>query len=199
MAAVLLTIYGSADIVKPEIWPGNEFQLRGERGTTHMKTKSLKILAILMALSMALMLTACGGDDNTADGGDENDQTVTALTEEEYQQAVTDLSDKLTSIQTDAANLHPTDVDATMKLLDDMKQPFIEFMAVTPPESYADAHAKMQSGCQAMVDYIDTMASLVDETDAAAIQEGNAKMTESLQTAVRDLAEGGAMLSETAE
>ena len=150
-----------------------------------MKTKSLKILAILMALSMALMLTACGGDDNTADGGDENDQTVTALTEEEYQQAVTDLS--------------PTDVDATMKLLDDMKQPFIEFMAVTPPESYADAHAKMQSGCQAMVDYIDTMASLVDETDAAAIQEGNAKMTESLQTAVRDLAEGGAMLSETAE
>ncbi len=164
-----------------------------------MKTKSLKILAILMALSMALMLTACGGDDNTADGGDENDQTVTALTEEEYQQAVTDLSDKLTSIQTDAANLDPTDVDATMKLLDDMKQPFIEFMAVTPPESYADAHAKMQSGCQAMVDYIDTMASLVDETDAAAIQEGNAKMTESLQTAVRDLAEGGAMLSETAE
>ena len=164
-----------------------------------MKKKSLKILAILMALSMALMLTACGGDDNTADGGDENDQTVTALTEEEYQQAVTDLSDKLTSIQPDAANLDPTDVDATMKLLDDMKQPFIDFMAVTPPESYADAHAKMQSGCQAMVDYIDTMASLVDETDAAAIQEGNAKMTESLQTAVRDLAEGGAMLSETAE
>ena len=125
-----------------------------------MKIKSLKILAILMALSMALMLTACGGDDNTADGGDENDQTVTALTEEEYQQAVTDLSDKLTSIQPDAANLDPTDVDATMKLLDDMKQPFIDFMAV---------------------------------------QEGNAKMTESLQTAVRDLAEGGAMLSETAE
>lgn len=102
-----------------------------------------------MALSMALMLTACGGDDNTADGGDENDQTVTALTEEEYQQAVTDLSDKLTSIQTDAANLDPTDVDAAMKLLNDMKQPFIDFMAVTPPESYADAHAKMQSGCQA--------------------------------------------------
>ena len=53
-----------------------------------MKTKSLKILAILMALSMALMLTACGGDDNAADGGNENDQTITALTEEEYQQAV---------------------------------------------------------------------------------------------------------------
>ena len=108
-----------------------------------MKTKSLKILAILMALSMALMLTACGGDDNAADGGNENDQTITALTEEEYQQAVTDLSDKLTSIQTDAANLDPTDMDAAMKLLNDMKQPFIDFMAVTPPESYADAHAKM--------------------------------------------------------
>lgn len=164
-----------------------------------MKTKSLKILAILMALSMALMLTACGGDDNATDDGNENEQTVTALTEEEYQQAVADLGDKLTSIQTDAANLDPTDVDAAMKLLDDMKQPFADFMAVTPPESYADAHAKMQSGCQAMVDYIDTMASLVDETDATKIQEGSTKMMEYLQTAVNDLTEGGAMLSETAE
>ena len=162
-----------------------------------MKMKSLKLLALLMALTMALSLTACGGDD--ANNGTTDDQNTTALTEEEYQQAVTDLSDKLTSIQTDAASLDPNDLDAAKKLLDDMKQPFVDFMAVTPPEAYADAHVKMQSGCQAMVDYIDTLASLMEETDATKLQQSSEKMMEYLQTAMTDLSEGSAMLTEAAE
>ena len=112
---------------------------------------------------------------------------------------MTDLSDKLTSIQTDAASLDPNDLDAAKKLLDDMKQPFVDFMAVTPPEAYTDAHVKMQSGCQAMVDYIDTLASLMEETDATKLQQSSEKMMEYLQTAMTDLSEGSTMLTEAAE
>ena len=37
-----------------------------------MKTKTLRLLALLMALTMALSLTACGGDDANSGEGEES-------------------------------------------------------------------------------------------------------------------------------
>ena len=119
-----------------------------------------------------------------------------ALTEEEYQTAVTELNDKLTSIQTDASALDPNDPDAAKQLLEDMKAPFQDFINITPPASYADAHEKMKSGCQAMIDYLDTVNSMLEETDEGKLQEAANTMMEQLQTAVTDLTEGATMLSE---
>ncbi len=146
-----------------------------------------RLLALLLALTMlTALLTACGKKD--ADDA--------ALTEEEYQTAVTELNDKLTSIQTDASALDPNDPDAAKQLLEDMKAPFQDFINITPPASYADAHEKMKSGCQAMIDYLDTVNSMLEETDEGKLQEAANTMMEQLQTAVTDLTEGATMLSE---
>ena len=146
-----------------------------------------RLLALLLALTMlTALLTACGKKD--ADDA--------ALTEEEYQTAVTELNDKLTSIQTDASALDPNDPDAAKQLLEDMKAPFQDFINITPPASYADAQEKMKSGCQAMIDYLDTVNSMLEETDEGKLQEAANTMMEQLQTAVTDLTEGATMLSE---
>ena len=157
----------------------------------------LRILAILAALTMALSLTACGGDK--AANGDKAaaSSTAAALTEQEYQDAVTKLGEEMSQIQQDAANLDSTDVDAAKELLESLKQPLQDFMNVTPPESYADAHKKMQSGCQAMIDYLDTASSMIGETDSNKLTEDATKMQEQMTTAINDLTEGSAMLTST--
>ena len=139
-----------------------------------------RLLPLMLALVMALTLTACGG---SGDSG--------ALTEEEYQQEVENLSAELTTVQTDAANLDPTDVDGAKQLIEDLKQPFA---ALNPPESYQEAHEKLSSGCQAMIDFLDTTASLLEETDPAKLQEGSTEMMNALQTAMTDISEGAALL-----
>ncbi len=138
-------------------------------------------LALVLALST---LTACGGK-----GGD-------AMSEEDYKAEFEKLGEDLTAIQEDSANLDLTDPDTAKKTLEDMKKPFADFINVTPPDSLKDAHEKISSGCQAMVDYIDTTLSLVGETDATKLQEASTKMGEQLQTAMTDLGEGAAMLEE---
>ena len=142
-----------------------------------------RLLPLMLALVMALTLTACGG---SGDSG--------ALTEEEYQQEVENLSAELTTVQTDAANLDPTDVDGAKQLIEDLKQPFQDFAALNPPESYQEAHEKLSSGCQAMNDFLDTTASLLEETDPAKLQEGSTEMMNALQTAMTDISEGAALL-----
>ena len=125
-----------------------------------------RLLALLLALTMLTALLTACGTKDADDA---------ALTEEESQTAVTELNDKL---------------------LEDMKAPFQDFINITPPASYADAHEKMKSGCQAMIDYLDTVNSMLEETDEGKLQEAANTMMEQLQTAVTDLTEGATMLSE---
>ena len=47
--------------------------------------------------------------------------------------------------------------------------------------------------------HIDTLASLMEETDATKLQQSSEKMMEYLQTAMTDLSEGSTMLTEAAE
>lgn len=162
-----------------------------------------RVLALLAALALTVSLTACGGDNAATDGGKASassaaaSSTPTALTEQEYQDAVTKLGEEMSQIQEDANGIDATDVDAAKELLDSMKQPLQDFMNVTPPESYADAHEKMKSGCQAMIDYLDTAASMLGETDTTKLNEAATKMQEQMTTAINDLAEGSAMLVST--
>lgn len=158
-----------------------------------MKTK-LHLLITTLALSLALFLSACTGGDAGTSTSENN--TPPALTEEEYQEAVNTLSTDLSTIQADANNVDLSDEENAKKILEDLKKPFSDFMNINPPEAYAEAHTKLQSGCQAMVDYIDTVNSLIGETDTAKLQEAQNTMMEQIQTAVNDLTEGGTMLDE---
>lgn len=154
--------------------------------------KNLHMLVTVLALSLALLLSACNG--NNANPSTSEDNTPPALTEEEYQEAVNTLSTDLSTIQTDANSVNLNDEENAKKILEDLKKPFSDFMNVNPPEAYAEAHTKLQSGCQAMIDYIDTVNGLIGETDTTKLQDANSTMQEQLQTAITDLTEGATML-----
>lgn len=161
-----------------------------------MKKHLLKsIFACLLVASMALTITACGNKTDAGAGAGASDAAATPLTEEEYMTKFEELGTKMTELQQSTASIDPTDVEAANKLLDDMKVPFNDFIAVVPPEKYAEAHTKFQSGCQAMVDYIDAAKSLMTETDATKQQEIGTKLMELLTTATTDLSEGAQLAS----
>lgn len=153
-----------------------------------------RLFPVTMAMLLALSLAACGGDGKA--DGNADATPAPALTEEEYMDAVTKMNEDMATIQTDAASLDTTDVDAAVQLLEDMKAPLQEFMSVTPPEKYQAAHEKLSSGCQSMIDFIDTTISVAKETDPAKQQEAATKMMEQLQTATTDMTEGAQMLQE---
>lgn len=144
-----------------------------------------KALVLLLSLCLLVAMTACGGGEKT-------------MSKEEYEDAVTKLGEDFTAIQNEAAGLDMSDVDGAVKLLEDAKTPLQDFIALTPPDDYADAHAKLSSGSQAMVDYIDIVIAMVNETDMDKIQEQAQQMLEYIQTATQDLTEGAALLEEAA-
>ena len=72
-----------------------------------------RLLGLLLVGMMAFSLTACSQDEGT-----DGNTTAEALTEEEYQDAVTKLSEDFTALQTEAANIDTTDADAAAELLE---------------------------------------------------------------------------------
>ena len=156
------------------------------------KNMTKRLLAALLAAVMALSLAACSGGDNAGSG----DQAASAaLTEEEYQQAVEDLGAEMTEIQNNASTAM-TDPESAKEVLESMKAPLNVFIAITPPEAYAAGHEKMQSGCQSMIDFIDTVVAMTEETDQTKLTELVSQMDEQLRTAVNDMAEGASLLDE---
>lgn len=160
------------------------------------KNITKRILAALLAAALAFSLAACGG--NNAGGSEGNDTASTALTEEEYQQAVEDLSTEMSEIQTNASTAM-TDPEAAKGILEDMKASINDFASVTPPEAYADAHEKLKSGCESLIAFIDTVAAMSEETDQTKIAEMSTQMGEQLQAAMTDMAEGASMLEGASE
>lgn len=161
------------------------------------KNITKRILAALLAAALAFSLAACGGGNNA--GGSEGEDTAsTALTEEEYQQAVEDLSTEMSEIQTNASTAM-TDPEAAKGVLEEMKASINDFASVTPPEAYADAHEKLKSGCESLIAFIDTVAAMSEETDQTKIAEMSTQMSEQLQAAMTDMAEGASMLEGVSE
>ncbi len=158
------------------------------------KNMTKRLLAALLAAAMALSLAACGGGKDAANGGGETGETASAaLTEEEYQKAVEDLSTEMSEIQESASTVG-TDPEAAKEVLEAMKTSLNDFIAITPPEAYADAHEKLQSGCQSLIEFIDTVAAMTEETDQTKIADLTTKMSEQLESAMTDMAEGASLL-----
>ena len=161
------------------------------------KNMTKRLLAALLAAAMALSLAACGGGNDAANSGGETGENgeaaSTALTEEEYQQAVEDLSTEMSEIQSNASAV-ATDPEAAKEALEAMKTSLNDFIAITPPEAYADAHEKLQSGCQSLIEFIDTVAAMTEETDQTKLADLTTKMSEQLESAMTDMAEGASLL-----
>lgn len=165
-----------------------------------MKKRILKsIFAALLVASMAFSMTACGGDANgdAATGGDANTSAdagaAKALTEDEYMAKFDELGKSMTDLQTEASQLDPSDPAAAKALLEKLKTPFSDFAALTPPDKYAEAHAKFKSGCEAMISYIDTSIQMMEETDAAKQADLLKKAQEYMTTAMQDMTEGATL------
>ena len=166
------------------------------------KNMTKRLLAALLAAAMALSLAACGGGKDASNGGGETGETgktaSTALTEEEYQQAVEKFSADMSELQT-SANEAVSDPESAIAILDEMKVSINEFASVTPPEVYADAHAKLKSGCESLIAFIDTVAAMTEATDQAELDELITQMSEQMEAAMADMTEGVNMLKETSE
>ncbi len=160
-----------------------------------MKNATKRLLAILLAASMAFSLTACGGKKDGGDagnGGAAVSSAPKALTEDEYKASFEEIFSDFQNVN----SVDMTDIDAAKKTLEDMKAGMNEFIALNPPESCKDGHDKLSSGCQAMIDYIDTALGIIGETDQDKINDASTKMMESIQTAMTDMTEGATMLDE---
>ena len=149
-----------------------------------MRNKLVKRIAALLCVAvMGMSVVACGGGSN---GGAAQEET---MTEEEYEAKAEELGNSLNSAMTDAASLDPNDVDAAKEFIEGLKAPFVEFGALKAPAKYADAHAKFQSGCDAMVEYLDICIDAMDSGDV-----DMEKMTSLLTTIQNDFTEGASML-----
>lgn len=156
-----------------------------------MNKKFLKLMSLaLVVMMMSVALVACGGGDDKKDDG--------ALTEEEYiakvQEISTTMSNMQTTINEKMATIDPTDEEAVDALFEEIKAPFVEFAALKAPAKYEAAQAKFKSGCEAMVEFIDTAKALSKDPASA---DAN-KLQDLLTTAMTDIMEG-AQLAEEAD
>lgn len=142
------------------------------------KTSRKRLAALLAASCMMLQLGGCA----LFGGGQTAESTMTA---EEYLGEFEDIAEEMLDTQEELASFDPSAADAADEI-QDMKEPYEAFMALNPPEDYAEAHEEMQDGCEAMLDYI----------DAATGGEGAEDVSEMLQTVVDHFAEAATLIAQ---
>ena len=120
-----------------------------------------KCLASLLALlCLVLSLTACGGGGGSSTSGSGSQSKVdTAMTQEEYEGKVEELSADISAAMTSMSGLSATD-EASFKegiaAIRAMVEPFRTFAAITnPPEAWAEAHSKIAEGCNKFADSLE--------------------------------------------
>ncbi len=154
-----------------------------------MKSKFVKRIAALMAVAvMGMSVMACGG---SSDGGAAETASA-ALSEEEYVAKTTELAESITNVMTEAAALDADDVECAKKLIEGMKEPFVEFAAIQAPAKYADAQAKYKSGSEAMIKYLDMCIDLMDPEKAADADMN--ELMDLLTTIQNDFTEGATLM-----
>lgn len=157
--------------------------------------KKFLCLAVVVVMSMSLLI-ACGGDADEPDNNADNNTPAATepLTEEEYLAEIETLQNAMLDMQTTLNGVDQTDADAVEQAINDIKKPFEDAIAITPPETYAEAHAKISEGCQAFVDYFDYTLELMEDPSKAA--DLGDKIQELMTAATTSFAEGLAMLEE---
>lgn len=161
------------------------------------KSATKRLLAVLMAGIMAFSLAACGGKEGGGSAADPN--APVAMTEEEYQAAVEDLGAKMSRLQ-EGVNAAENDPEAAKKILEEVKATLTEFMELNPPESYAEGHAKIESGCEALIEVLDIALEITEmdmtSPDMDKLTEKLTRMQEKMTEGSTAMMEGAKMLEE---
>ena len=168
----------------------------------HMKKKTIAM--VLAALAAMTSLTACSGGQTAAPAGGEVSQAEAApMTEEEYEQEVTNLSQEVSDVMTSMSSLSMDDEDAFRQGVDTvrtMADSFRSFASIpNPPEHWAEAHGKIAEGCTLFADSLDGMCDSAEklmsgEMEAADYSTAVLDYTDKLNEAASLLTEGMGML-----
>ena len=109
-----------------------------------------RILSLSVLFCLLLSLAACGGGDGQANA---------PMTVEEYQSKVEEMSTDVSMAMASLSGLSFTDEASAregIEAIRDMVTPFRDFAAISdPPESYAEAHAKIAEGCTLFADSLE--------------------------------------------
>ena len=192
-----------------------------------MNSKTMKkLMVLLMAAAMTLSLSACSKDEPKDDGGnnpgvsdadkkddannqdnkqdDKQDEGGEALSEEDYKAKITEIGNKVAELTNDvnaAQTKASTDPEGAINDLIDivaeMKPLYQELANLKAPEKFADAQAKIKSGCEASVEMLDLTVEMmelaVDPDQADKAQEKLTELTEKMteyQADAQTLTEG---------
>lgn len=160
-----------------------------------------RIISLAALLCLVLCLTACG--QGSTGSTDSQSEAAAPMTEEEYQSEVQALSADVSAAMSSMSGLSTTDEDsfqAGIQSIRDMVTAFRDFAAIAnPPESYAEAHAKIAEGCNG---FADSLEGLCDSADGMldgemTTEDYNTAVTEyttALNDAVVLLSEGFGMI-----
>lgn len=122
-----------------------------------------------------------------------------ALTVEEYEEKVIELTDSMTQAQTDLESVDQTDVESMKEFVKGVIAPYEDFIAVTAPEKYAPAHEKFVSACEAMIAYFNACVDMMDMEGSATeeeVKEVTENLTNLLTTAQTDFTEAATLMDE---
>lgn len=132
------------------------------------------VVSIVMVCVMALSMAACGGSSSGA------------MSEADYKKALENIGTAMTDIQNSSFDM--TDPEQAKKTLTDMKKIFTDAAAISAPDKYKDAQAKVKSGSEAMARFIDVSLKALDGGQPS--EDEQSAMITDLTSAINDLAEG---------
>ena len=162
-------------------------------GPTKIMRKDENPLTTIVCL--LLSLTACGGEQPSAEDPSEN---PAPMTEEAYQAEVEAVSAAMGETLTAMSSLSPTDETSYREGIDairEMLPPLRELAAIeNPPEAYAEAHAQVAGGCTLFADAMDGLcdSELTAEDYNIAMTDYITDMTE----AATQITEGLALIEQ---
>lgn len=102
---------------------------------------------------------------------------ATEIIDKAFTYAPTDLQNRLAEIDTN-------DAAAVQTVVDTVKKPFVQFMALTPPAEYEAANADFVKACELTISYIEKTAA---GEDAAADHKAAQEAMNAAITAVADV------------
>ena len=160
------------------------------------------LVSLLAFFCLIFSLTACSSSAST-DDADSTSEAETAMTEEEYQSQVEELSADVGAAMSSMSTLSATDESSYregIKAIRAMVEPFREFAAISnPPEAWAEAHSKIADGCNGFADSLeglcDSAEGMLDgELTAEEYNSAVAEYTTDLTEAATLLTEGFGMI-----
>ena len=155
-----------------------------------------RILTLAALACMLLTLAACGGGEQTADPGTTAPAQTTApaaMSKEDYQAEVENLSADIADSMTAMGSLSITDEESARTGVDtlrSMAQPFRDFAAIpNPPEEWAEGHGKIAEGCTLFADSLEGLCdSAIGVLDGEMDQEAYAAAITDYSTSLTDAA-----------